>query len=102
MTLPHALVDHQGQELGRGVLTGKLGNFIEVAVVERREHLLQQLREAPMSAISPSASSAARRSSRSTQGGAVQALRGPEDFSAKAVGDHDVISDVRANIASIS
>jgi hypothetical protein len=40
-------VDLIGEELGCGIAPAKFGEFIEIAIVEFREHRLQQVKSAP-------------------------------------------------------
>ncbi len=94
-SLGQPVVDVARQEFGRGVLAGKLGNGIEVLVVQRLEHCLQDLVGAADVDHDPiGVERIGHEGCIEDEGRAVQGLGGAKDFSLEGVSDHDVVADL--------
>ena len=86
--------DDLGQELRGGVDAGEVGLVVEVAVVELAHHRAQFLGgQADVDDDVVVVQLGAAEGGVHEERRSVQALRGSEDLSAEAVGDHEVIAD---------
>ena len=83
-----------GQELGRRVATGEVGNGIEVLVVQRAEDRLQHLvGAADVDHDAVVVERVGDEGGVDDEGRAMQGLRGAEHRAPEGMGDHDVIAD---------
>ena len=92
-----SIEDRLGEELGRGVAAGELRDLVEVAEVQRPEHLVQDDPGAPD--VDDDAVGIQRPPPElhvDDVGGAVQPLGRAEHLTGEAVGDHEVVADGHA------
>ena len=100
--IAHALADLLRQHLGRGVAAGELGQLVEIAVVERRQHALEQLAEQPdVDNDAVGVEFPPRQLQIDDEGGAVQPLRRAEHLALEAVRHHDVVADGHTEHAAL-
>ena len=92
--VPHAIKDHAGQVLRGGVATGEGRYLNQIAVVDIRKQRAQGLGgEADIHDQAIAVQILAAKGYVDHIGGAMQPLRGTEDFSLETVGDHHVIAN---------